>query len=81
MPTKIFPCRRRIVQYFERAVFAYHPEDGSVRLEPLGWEALVRERLRGAGGCGAADSAVSLSYQSHTTTCSNVGNQAFSDTH
>src|SRR5205085_4788163 len=35
--------QRRIVQYFERAVFAYHPEDGSVRLEPLGWEALVRE--------------------------------------
>ena len=40
--------QRRIVQYFERAVFAYHPEDGSVRLEPLGWEALVRERLRGS---------------------------------
>jgi predicted deacylase len=36
--------RRRIVQYFERAVFSYDPQAG-VRLEPLGWAALVRERL------------------------------------
>jgi len=32
----------RIVQYFERAVFAYYPEDGSVRLEPLGWQSMQR---------------------------------------
>jgi hypothetical protein len=32
----------RIVQYFERAVFAYYPEDGSVRLEPLGWQNMQR---------------------------------------
>lgn len=38
--------RQRIVQYFERAAFAYYPEDGSVRLEPLGWAALVRERIQ-----------------------------------
>ncbi len=38
--------QRRIVQYFERAVFAYYPEDGSVRLEPLGWAALVRQRIQ-----------------------------------
>lgn len=38
---------RRVVQVFERAVFAYYPEDGSVRLEPLGWWALLRQRLRG----------------------------------
>jgi hypothetical protein len=37
--------RRRIVQYFERAIFAYYPEDGSVRLEPLGWVTLLREGL------------------------------------
>jgi len=30
------------VQYFERAVFAYYPEDGSVRLEPLGWQNMQR---------------------------------------
>jgi predicted deacylase len=35
----------RTVQYFERAIFAYYPEDTSVRLEPLGWIALLRERL------------------------------------
>jgi len=35
----------RTMQYFERAVLAYYPEDGSVRLEPLGWAALVRTRL------------------------------------
>jgi hypothetical protein len=38
--------RRRVVQYFERAVFAYYPEDASVRLEPLGWAALIRSRLQ-----------------------------------
>jgi hypothetical protein len=37
--------QRRTMQYFERAVFAYYPEDTSVRLEPLGWVALLRERL------------------------------------
>lgn len=35
----------RTVQYFERAVFAYHPEDGSVRLEPLGWQGMLREQM------------------------------------
>jgi predicted deacylase len=38
--------QQRIVQYFERAIFAYYPEDGSVRLEPLGWSALIQQRLR-----------------------------------
>jgi predicted deacylase len=38
--------QRRIVQYFERAIFAYYSEDGSVRLEPLGWSALIQQRLR-----------------------------------
>lgn len=38
--------QRRIVQYFERAVFAYYPEDGSVRLEPLGWQAVLVEGVR-----------------------------------
>jgi predicted deacylase len=38
--------KRRTMQYFERAVLAYYPEDGGVRLEPLGWAALVRERLQ-----------------------------------
>jgi len=37
---------RRTMQLFERAVLAYYPEDGSVRPEPLGWAALVRDRLR-----------------------------------
>lgn len=37
--------QRRALQYFERAKFAYYPEDGSVRLEPLGWSALIRERI------------------------------------
>ncbi len=32
----------RIVQYFERGALAYYPEDGSARLEPLGWYASVR---------------------------------------
>jgi predicted deacylase len=36
----------RVVQYFERAIFAYYPEDGGVRLEPLGWATLVREKLQ-----------------------------------
>jgi len=37
---------RRTMQLFERAALAYYPEDGGVRLEPLGWAALVRERLQ-----------------------------------
>jgi predicted deacylase len=37
---------RRTMQLFERAVLAYYPEDGSVRPEPLGWAALVRDRLQ-----------------------------------
>jgi predicted deacylase len=37
--------QRRIMQLFERAALAYYPEDGGVRPEPLGWAALVRERL------------------------------------
>jgi hypothetical protein len=39
--------QRRTVQYFERAVLIYDPQTG-VGLEPLGWMALVRARLRGA---------------------------------
>jgi predicted deacylase len=35
----------RTLQYFERGVLAYYPEDSSVRLEPLGWSALIRARL------------------------------------
>lgn len=38
--------QRRIVQYFERAVFAYYPEDGSVHPEPLGLQALLTEEVR-----------------------------------
>lgn len=37
--------QQRIVQYFERAIFAYYPEDGSVRLEPLGVRAITLEHL------------------------------------
>jgi hypothetical protein len=37
---------RRTMQLFERAALAYYPEDGSVRPEPLGWAALVRNRLQ-----------------------------------
>jgi predicted deacylase len=37
---------RRTMQLFERGVLAYYPEDGSVRPEPLGWAALVRDRLQ-----------------------------------
>jgi predicted deacylase len=37
---------RRTMQLFERAVLAYYPADGSVRPEPLGWAALVRDRLQ-----------------------------------
>ncbi len=37
---------RRTMQLFERAVLAYYPEDGSVYPEPLGWAALVRDRLQ-----------------------------------
>ncbi|NNJ08888.1 peptidase M14 [Chloroflexales bacterium ZM16-3] len=35
----------RVMQYFERAVFAYYPEDGGVRLEPLGARAQMLESL------------------------------------
>ena len=35
----------RAIQYFERGALAYYPEDGSSRPEPLGWAALVRERM------------------------------------
>jgi predicted deacylase len=38
--------QRRTVQYFERAIFSYDTDAG-VRLEPLGWAALVRARVRG----------------------------------
>jgi hypothetical protein len=41
--------RRRVVQYLERAVLAYYPEDGGVRLEPLGARELALESLKGAG--------------------------------
>jgi hypothetical protein len=37
--------QRRVVQYLERAVLAYYPEDGGVRLEPLGARAVALERL------------------------------------
>ena len=37
--------QRRIVQYLERAVLAYYPEDGGVRLEPLGARELAVEQL------------------------------------
>lgn len=37
--------QRRIVQYFERAVFAYYPEDGGVRMEPLGLRERALEEL------------------------------------
>jgi hypothetical protein len=40
--------QRRVVQYLERAVLAYYPEDGGVRLEPLGERELWLEGLRGA---------------------------------
>jgi predicted deacylase len=36
------------VQYFERAVFAYYPEDGSIRLEPLGWLTRLHDELDSA---------------------------------
>lgn len=36
---------QRTVQYFERGELAYYPEDGSTRLEPLGWYSLVRQQL------------------------------------
>jgi predicted deacylase len=44
--------RRRTVQFFERAVLAYYPEDNSVRPEPLGWAWLARQRLAGAPAAG-----------------------------
>ncbi len=37
--------QRRSVQYLERAVLAYYPEDGGVRLEPLGARELAVEGL------------------------------------
>ena len=37
---------RRTMQLFERVELAYYPEDGSVHPEPLGWAALVRDRLQ-----------------------------------
>jgi predicted deacylase len=40
--------QRRIMQRFERAVFAYYPEDDRVRLEPLGWADLARARAQDA---------------------------------
>ena len=40
--------RRRTMQYFERGVLAYHPEDDRVQLEPLGWVTLVRDRIQDA---------------------------------
>jgi hypothetical protein len=36
----------RPVQYFEQAIFAYYPEDGSVRPEPLGWQQLRIEGVQ-----------------------------------
>ncbi len=39
---------RRPMQIFERAVLAYYIEDQTVRLEPLGWAALIRERSTAA---------------------------------
>lgn len=38
--------RRRTMQYFERAVLAYYPDDNSVRLDSLGWASLVGDRLK-----------------------------------
>lgn len=40
----------RIVQYFERALFAYYPEDNRVRPEPLGAWALLVAGVRNPGG-------------------------------
>jgi Zinc carboxypeptidase len=37
--------RLRVVQYLERAVLAYYPEDGGVRLEPLGERVHTLENL------------------------------------
>jgi hypothetical protein len=36
----------RTVQYYQRAVFAYYPEDGSVRPEPLGWLQMQMEGVK-----------------------------------
>lgn len=41
-----FDGQQRTVQYFERAVFAYYPEDGSVRLEPLPLQLLLIAQVR-----------------------------------
>jgi predicted deacylase len=37
--------RLRTMQYFERGAFAYYPEDGSVRPEPLGWQMMLIEQV------------------------------------
>ncbi len=38
----------RTVQAFERAIFAYYPEREQVRLEPVGWQTLLREQTQAA---------------------------------
>ncbi len=38
--------RWRTMQYFERAVLVYYPDDNSVRLDSLGWASLVQDRLK-----------------------------------
>ena len=43
---RAFDGQRRTLQYFERAVLAYYPEDTSVRPEPLGRWATQRELTR-----------------------------------
>lgn len=40
--------QQRTVQYFERAIFAYYPEDASVRPEPLGWQASLVAEVQAA---------------------------------
>ncbi|WP_254150819.1 M14 family metallopeptidase [Candidatus Chloroploca mongolica] len=37
--------QERTIQYFERAIFAYAPEDGTIRLEPLGLREATLERM------------------------------------
>lgn len=39
----------RIIQYFERAIFAYYPETKNVHLEPLGWQTLLLEKTQTSG--------------------------------
>ena len=38
----------RTIQYFERAIFVYSPQDGTIGLEPLGWYAACDAQLRAA---------------------------------